>query len=319
MASIPSLRGPVDTSKLGVTMLHEGLSFTSQPAYQKKTMDYQVRLLKKAAAVGMDTLALFTPWPDLPKFLEATAGFSQMNFLLSTGTFLRQCTPAAVRDLSEDDLIRRFVKELTKGYDGYESDGIRPALIRLGSNDGKLSDWEKKTFRAAARAQREVGGHVPIGLHSVAGAREQMRCLADSGANIPKTFYAHIEAEQGWEGRNPEQEADYLEEVLKAGGSLIFNNFDFEFDTPWRDMVYLINELDQRGYTRQILLTIDVNWEFDADGNIWHEQQQNHPETGRRDYAYMITRAVPMLMAEGVSLQRINRYLIENPRRILEP
>jgi predicted metal-dependent phosphotriesterase family hydrolase len=164
-----------------------------------------------------------------------------------------------------------------------------------------------------------VGGHVPIGLHSCAGAREQMRCLADAGANVAKTFCAHIEAKFGWEGRTPEQEASYLEEVLKAGGSLVFNNFDFEFDTPWRDMVYLINELDRRGYSGQILLTIDVNWEFDTDGNIWHEQQKNHPETGRRDYAYMITHAVPMLMAEGVSLQRINRYLIDNPRRILEP
>lgn len=201
MASIPSLRGPVDTSKLGVTMLHEGLCFTSQPAYQKKAMDYQVRLLRKAADVGIDTLAIFWPWPDLPKFLEATAGFPQMNFLLSTGTFLRQGTPPAVRDLSEDDLVRRFVNELTKGYDGYESQGIRPALIRLGSNDGHLSDWERKTFRAAARAQREVSGHVPIGLHSCAGAREQMQCLADAGANIPKTFYAHVEAEFGWEGR----------------------------------------------------------------------------------------------------------------------
>ena len=32
-------------------------------------------------------------------------------------------------------------------------------------------------------------------------------------------------------------------------------------------------------------------------------------------YGYLITHAAPMLMRAGVSLQRINKYLIGNPRR----
>ena len=48
------------------------------------------------------------------------------------------------------------------------------------------------------------------------------------------------------------------------------------------------------------------------------EAEREHPETGRRTYAYAITNATPMLMAAGVSLQRITRYLVDNPRRYFE-
>jgi predicted metal-dependent phosphotriesterase family hydrolase len=34
--------------------------------------------------------------------------------------------------------------------------------------------------------------------------------------------------------------------------------------------------------------------------------------------AYAITHAVPMLMEAGVSLQRINKYLMDNPRRFFD-
>jgi predicted metal-dependent phosphotriesterase family hydrolase len=32
----------------------------------------------------------------------------------------------------------------------------------------------------------------------------------------------------------------------------------------------------------------------------------------------MITTAAPMLLAEGFSLQRITKYLVDNPRRLFE-
>ena len=83
-------------------------------------------------------------------------------------------------------------------------------------------------------------------------------------------------------------------------------------------MLYLINYLDEAGYGDRILYSIDTNWEFDEAGRPWHEAEKQHPETGKRTYAYCITHATPMLMAGGVSLQRVNRYLIDNPRRLFD-
>jgi len=145
-----------------------------------------------------------------------------------------------------------------------------------------------------------------------------MHYLREQGADISATFYSHIEAEFGWDGRSLAEEAEYLKDVTQAGGFLQFNNFDFEFDTPFPDMLYLINYLEEQGYGDKVFISIDANWEFDEAGRAWHEAEREHPETGKRTYAYAMTNAVPMLMAAGVSLQRITRYLVDNPRRYFE-
>jgi predicted metal-dependent phosphotriesterase family hydrolase len=80
-------------------------------------------------------------------------------------------------------------------------------------------------------------------------------------------------------------------------------------------MLHLINDLEQRGFGDRIFISIDANWNVKDDGTILHEAQAEHPHTGKRTYAYAITHAVPMLMAAGVSLQRIHKYLVDNPRR----
>ena len=92
----------------------------------------------------------------------------------------------------------------------------------------------------------------------------------------------------------------------------------FEFDTPFEDILYLFNELERAGYGDRLVFSFDANWNFDDDGRPWHEQEKNHPETGKRTYAYAVTHAAPMLRRAGVSLQRINRYLVSNPRGLFE-
>jgi len=55
----------------------------------------------------------------------------------------------------------------------------------------------------------------------LSGCREQMlSCAREHGARIEATYYCHLEAEFGWEGRTLQQEAVYLAERLRAGGAL---------------------------------------------------------------------------------------------------
>ncbi len=93
---------------------------------------------------------------------------------------------------------------------------------------------------------------------------------------------------------------------------------EFAFDTPWEGMVYLFRTLEERGLGANILMSIDANWTFDESGRIWHEAEKEHSEAGKRTYAHMITHAIPMLLAEGFSLQQVVKYLVGNPRRLFE-
>jgi len=317
MVSIPTVRGEIDSSELGVTLVHEHVCFRAPERWQQRAMDYQVELARKAVGVGIDTLVDVTPVPDVAKMLKLAEHVPELNIVLATGAYLEGSPwTRPVRDLSEDAMFDRMVENLTEGYDGFEDTGVRAGVIKVASNTPELTDWEKKNFRAAARAQQEC--RVPICFHSCAGCRNQMEYVREHGARIDATYYCHVEAEFGWEERSLEKEADYLADVCRAGGYLQFNNFDFEFDTPFADMVLLFNHLEERGHGDRVLYSIDANWDFDEDGRLWHEQERNHPATGKRTYAYCITHATPMLMGAGVSLQRINRYLVQNPRRLFE-
>jgi phosphotriesterase-related protein len=321
MARIQTVKGTVDSGELGVTLVHEHIclagGFSEIPErFSQKAMEYQVLLTRDAAEVGINTLVDLSPHPDVPKVIELNEKVPQVNLILSTGAYLESRTPPAVRDLSEDAMVEHMTKDLTEGYDGFEDTGVKAGIIKVAAAGPELTEWEKKNFRAAARVQQQW--NVPIATHACAGARAQMEVLRQAGGNIAATFYSHVEAEFGWEGRSLEQEARYLEDVTRAGGYLQFNNFDFEFDTPLEDMLYLINCFEDNGCGDRIFLSIDANWTFDEDGRVWHEAEKQHPETGKRTYAYAITHAVPMLMAAGVSLQRINKYLLDNPRRFFQ-
>jgi len=316
MAKIPAVKGVIDTSKLGLTLIHEHICFRAPERLMEQAMGYQIDLTMKAVRAGIKTIVDLSPHPDLARIIELSEEVPEINLILCTGAYLERSTPENIRQLSEDGMVEHMMKELTEGYDGFEDTGVRPGIIKVAGARAELTEWEKKNFRAAARVQQRL--RIPIATHACAGARTQMELLRENGTDINATFYSHIEAEFGWEGRSLEEEARYLEDVTRAGGYLQFNNFDFEFDTPFRDMIYLINYFEERGYGDNIFVSIDANWEFDEDGRVWHEAEKKHPETGKRTYSYMVTHALPMLLSGGVSPQRIDKYLVDNPRRFFE-
>jgi phosphotriesterase-related protein len=316
MAAIPTVRGTIDSAQLGVTLMHEHLCFRAKEEHREQAMAYQVTLAEKAVQVGINTLVDLSPDPEVGRIIELSERVPDLNLILCTGAYLQGSTPERIRGLSEDGMVELMVRNLTEGYEGFEGTGVRAGIIKVASSGPELNEWEQRNFRAAARVQQKL--RAPIATHACAGARAQMELLREHGADIRATLYSHVEAEFGWEGRSREEEARYLEDVARAGGYLLFNNFDFEFDTPFGDLLYLINYFEESGYGDRVFVSIDANWVIDDDGRIWHEAEKAHPETGKRTYAYAITHAAPMLMAAGVSLQRIWRYLVESPRRYFE-
>ena len=321
VAKVQAVRGLVDTRDLGVTLVHEHICFdflgklqTGTP-FIEKTFAFNLDLLKKARDVGIQTIVELTPWPNVEKILALNEKVPELSIILSTGSYLQSCGHP-VTGMGETELYDHMVADITRGYAGFETDGVKAGIIKVAADTSRLTDWEKRTFRIAARVQKEC--RVPVATHACAGAREQMEVLKAAGANIAATFYSHVEAVFGWDGRSLQEEAEYLADVARAGGYLHFNNFDFEFDTPFPDLMYLINHLENSGFGDKVFYSIDTNITVDADGKIWMEAEREHPETGRRTYAYAITDATPRLMAAGVSLQRITRYLIDNPRRYFE-
>ena len=151
MAVVQTVGGPVGSEQLGVTLVHEHLCFRAPERWQRKAMDYQVELARKAVDIGVETLVDASPTPDVARILELRERVPELNLVLSTGAYLENAPwSAAVRDLTEDQMYERMVRNLTVGYEGFEDAGVRAGIIKVASNRPELTEWETKNFRAAA-------------------------------------------------------------------------------------------------------------------------------------------------------------------------
>ncbi|MGQ9683452.1 MAG: hypothetical protein ACUVX9_13000 [Anaerolineae bacterium] len=311
---IQTLRGPVPLESLGETMMHEHVFFWNWGQEHKRaaSIGYARDELNKLAACGAGTVVDVGPRPERNMaWYEELAPQVPLNIIVSTGYYLESMTPEPWRSQSEGECADRMRRELLEGINGTR---IRAALIKAASDKAELTDWEKKVLRAAATVQSETG--VPLCLHSCEGARTQFDWLVRHGADPERLYFSHVEAEFGWEGRTLREEAKYLEAIAREGGSLFFNNYLFEFDTPHEDMMYLMHYLLDKGYLHRILFGMDVNFDVADDGRIWLEAEKEHPETAARTWEAIYKGYVPLVQRWGFTDREIKTIFVDNPRRL---
>jgi phosphotriesterase-related protein len=297
---------------MGTTLIHEHVLFQFDDSRREQSIEFAVKLLRDAHEEGVQTVVDLTPVRRIDWFMEI-ASLVDVHIVACTGYYLKQLTPKPLAALSESQMVNRMVHELTEGIDTTD---VRAGIIKVAANLPQLTEWEKQVFRAAAKAHLKTGAC--IATHACAGAREQARVLLEAEADLNRVFFSHVEAEFGWEERTLQEEAKYMEDIARQGGSFLFNNFGFEFDTPWPDLTYLLHHLCDAGYQDKVLMSVDCNWTWNEEGEIEFEAEREHPEAARRTFAYMITDAVPALLEAGFTEQDIHTFFVENPRRFFE-
>lgn len=308
--NVHTLTGAVTPDKLGLTLIHEHLLYGEiPPELNDRSVEIVLANLKDAARVGIETITCLSPERDIMLYTRI-AEHSPVRLIASTGSYVyRHCSPR-LQKMNENERVELMVKEINEGIDGTK---LRAGIIKVAGDKSPLTEWEKMSFRAAARAQKATG--VPVATHAIYAPRDQFDILVAAGADPQKCFFSHIEAEFGWQGRNLEQQTNYLAAITKEGGSLLFNNFGLTKDTPWPDLIFILWSLCDRGYSNRILISVDSAWEW-KDGKPVIQHSEKYPGNPDRSYSYMITEAVPALLKAGFSAQNIKTFLVDNPRRM---
>ena len=305
-AKIPTATGEILPGQMGITSVHEHIPMPTDPAQREKSMAFAISELKKAKAVGLQTIIDVGPTDDVAGIREASLA-TGVNVVCCTGSYILKDEQQSMTVADFENRMRRDVE------DGLQGTQIRPGVIKVATRRLPITPAEKNLLIAAARVQKRY--NLTICTHAVSGCAEQQQILEEAGADLRHCYFSHVEATFGWSGRTVEQEIDYLQGVVNKGSSLSFNNFGNWNHTKPTDLARIILELTKRGYDDRMVATIDLTWTVE-NGNIKILWGDTNEDGNDRTYSYPLRKVVPWMKEQGLPKATIDKFMIDNPRRL---
>ena len=301
VGSVMTVNGPIPPDRMGTTLTHEhvlvdfgGAAVASPDRYDRDTV-FQTVLpyLQRARALGARTLVEATPayLGRDPILLQRLADASGVQLLTNTGYYGAredQHLPPHAFTQPADSLAARWIREWETGIDGT---GIRPGFIKIGVDEGPLSDIDRKLIQAAARTHLRTGLTIASHTGPAAGAMEQLAVLEAEGVDPSAWIWVHAQAE------------DDSTFHLRAARRGAWISFDGLAADNVRRYVERIGFLKAEGLLHRVLVSHDAGW--------YHVGE---PGGGAfRPYDVLFTDFLPALRAAGFTDQEIRQVIADNP------
>ncbi len=210
MGFVRTVLGDIDASELGCTYAHEHLVIAGgrpveiYPDILLDSVDRAVEEVASAQALGLRTVVDAMP-SDCGRdvgMLAAVSRESGLNVVAATGLH----TQRYYHDrhwswrLDAERIAALFVAEIEEGIDVMDLGGPsidrsehRAGVIKVGGWHDFPNERDRRVFEAAAIAQVQTGA--PILSHCEQGLRapEQVRFLADRGADPSRVVVSHVD------------------------------------------------------------------------------------------------------------------------------
>jgi len=312
MAKINSVLGPLDTGKLGFTLMHEHLITSAAGIPQdfpellgERITDRVIKGLVEAKKGGIDTIVDATTIDlgrDVNLIVEASRR-TGVNIIAVTGWWKE--IPGFLNGVTADQFARVFIREIKEGI---ASTGVKAGILKAASDMMGVTSREETILRGVARAQLET--KVPIMIHSYAAeqvARQQLAILRQEGVDLRRVKVDHS---------NDTTDAEYLIWIADQGCYLGLDRYPGHNASPLA-RTKTMKALIDAGYADRLLPSHD--WSLATvvtDTFIKSEKERD----GRNHYGYLYIKNIvfPQLRQMGVSEEVINSLFIDNPRRFLE-
>jgi phosphotriesterase-related protein len=320
MPQVNTARGPIDTSGLGVTLMHEHVFIMTTEVMQNYPQEWgdeaareadAVDRLNKLKATGVDTIVDLTVIglgryiPRIARVAAATA----LNIVVATGVYTFHDVPFCFHYLGPgapldgpEIMTDMFVRDIEEGI---ADTGVRAAILKCATDEPGVTAGVERVLRAVAQAHRHTGA--PISTHTHAATRrglEQQRIFADEGVDLSRVIIGHC---------GDSTDIDYLEELIANGSYIGMDRFGMDLILPFEDRVNTVARMCERGHADKIVLSHDAKCYFDALPEAllpavapnWH-------------YLHIHNDVLPALRSRGVTDEQVATMLVDNPRRIFD-
>ena len=315
MTQINSVLGPIDSSDLGFTLMHEhvmvaasGLSKSYPDLLGPNREERAIACLKKAKAAGINTLLDATTF-DLgrdPELLRHVAFESGVNLINVTGWWLD--VPRFMLGVGANQMADEFIRDINDGFRGTD---IKAGMLKCAADFEGVTPPLETMARAVARAHLQTG--VPIMVHSYPTghvAKRQIEIFREEGVDLTRVKIDHS---------NDTTDTDYLKWILDQGCFLGLDRYPGRLVSPHMRTVTLKRLMDM-GYAERLCpshdcICLHIHNE-QADGSIpaEHAFTASNPD----QYLYMHRHVIPELLQMGATQADIDMLFIDNPKRLFE-
>jgi phosphotriesterase-related protein len=313
VSSVETVRGPVELTSLGRTLMHEHVFVLQPEALQnyghlwgEAYWDEEVRVADAIAKLralregGIETIVDPTV-PGLGRYvprLQRLNAEVDLNIVVATGVYAFLELPNFLAYRSDQALAELFVRELREGID---DTGVRAAFVKCAVERHGVVGDVPRILAAAAAAAIETGA--PVMVHTNAAAKTgvlALDALTAHGVDPARIVIAHA---------GDSNDLDYLRAIADTGATLGFDRFNIPHFNPDERRVETLLALLEAGYADRVHLSHDAACFYDfmvGDPAFANE---------RPDYLHISTRILPALLAAGVPQAQIDRMMVENPVR----
>jgi len=313
LSTVETVRGPIATSKLGTTLMHEHL-FVLQPealqnyghvwgeSYWEEDVrvDDAIAKLRAAREAGIRTIVDPTA-PGLGRCIPRIQRINaevDLNIVVASGVyaflelpnFLHYRPPTAIAEL--------FVREIREGID---DTGVRAAFLKCAVEEHGIVGDIPKILDAIALAAVDTG--VPVMVHTNARAATGTLALAEltrRGVDPARIVVAHA---------GDSNDLEYLRTIGDTGASLGFDRFNIPHFNPDEDRLRTLLALLGEGYGDRIHLSHDAAcfMDFMVGDPAFADEQP--------DYLHISRVILPQLRQAGVTEKEIDELMVANPQR----
>jgi phosphotriesterase-related protein len=319
MAEVQTVRGPLDTSALGPTLMHEHVFVLTTEVQQNFPEEWgseddrvadAVAKLTELKGVGVETIVDPTVI-GLGRYIPRIQRINEqvdINIVVATGAYTYRDVPwfffhrgPALAPNVPDPMVDMFVRDIT---DGIAGTGVRAAFLKCAIDEPGLTPGVERIMRAAASAHLQTGA--PITVHTHPGTKrgnDAMRVLTEEGVDPARVVLGHS---------GDSTDADYLQELADAGYLLGMDRFGIDVTTSFDDRVAVVVELCRRGYAGSMVLSHDASCYIDWIDPAAMALLPNW------NYTHIHRDVLPALRAAGVTDEQIHAMLVDNPRRYFE-
>ncbi len=333
--------GPLATSELGPTLLHEHI-FIDLSVWLTPPITDADRA-RAALPVGPDTMATvrLDPFavrdnlylddeslaceelghfarhggrtvvdltlPDIgrdPAALRRIATRSGLAIVMGCGHYVDAAHPAWLEHDDEDAIAGRIRRDLLDGVPAPDGEPVRAGVIgEIGTSD-PITARESAVLRAAARVQHETGAPLFIHLDPWGHAGHQALDVAETaGADLRRIVLCHLDATL--------PDLAYHRSLVDRGATISYDIFGDEDDYGGKGMpsdaarIAAIETAVAEGWVVHVAVAHDI---------CTKSQLRKHGGPG---YAHLLARIMPALRERGHGHELQRLLLEETPRRIL--